>query len=176
VTILKEQRLVNAALDSYRSRLNAIPDDEFDLTPPMGGWSYAEVYSHIMQATMGASMMLERCTHGTAKPDSDKGLNFWGLYTMLTSKFPPVKTQTPDGVAGKMPAKKISKEEARNLIVKCHKRMDEMAILINNTPSKRRSRHPRLGMLNSTQWLKFIRVHLQHHLMQLDRIEKNLSK
>jgi uncharacterized linocin/CFP29 family protein len=27
-------------------------------------------------------------------------------------------------------------------------------------------------MLNAQQWFKFIRIHLQHHIKQLDRIKK----
>lgn len=31
-------------------------------------------------------------------------------------------------------------------------------------------------MLNAPQWFKFIRVHLQHHLKQLERIKNNFAK
>lgn len=171
MSILKEHKAIEAVLDNYRTQLDSIPDDLFDVTPPKGGWSYAEVYSHIMQATMAASIALERCTHGTAKPVKG-GLNFWGFYVMLTNRFPPLKLKVPKSVEAKMPTTKISKEEAKNWIVKCRKRMDDMATLINTTPTLRRSQHPRLGTLNAAQWLKFIRVHLQHHIKQLERIKK----
>ena len=69
-----------------------------------------------------------------------------------------------------MPITKISKEEAKNWIIKVRKRLDDMAALIEITPSDRRSKHPRLGTLTATQWLKFIRIHLQHHINQLGRI------
>jgi len=175
VSITKEHQRINAILDSYRSWLDTIPDGQFDETPPAGGWSYAEVYSHIMQATMAASIALERCTHGTNKPVKGK-LNFWGVYVLLTGKFPPLKLKVPKSVEAKMPTTKISKEEAKNWIVKCRKRMDEMAALIQTTPSDRRSKHPRLGTLTSVQWLKFIRIHLQHHVKQLGRISREFGR
>jgi len=175
VNISKEHHRINAILDNYRAQVDTIPDDEFDVTPAKGGWSYAEVYSHIMQATMAASIALERCTHTTSKPSPKNGLNFLGRYVMLTGLFPPVKTTAPKSVEGRMTATKISKEEAKNLIVKCRKRMDDMAALIADTPSIRRMQHPRLGTLNAVQWLKFIRIHLQHHLKQLKRIDKNFA-
>jgi hypothetical protein len=174
VSIIKEQKIISAVLDDYRKQLDAIPDELFDTTPPGGGWSYAEVYSHIMQASMASTIAMERCTHGTAKP-TNKKMNIWGWFVMLSGKFPPIKSKVPSKVEAKMPALKVSKEEARNLIIKCRKRFDEMVILINTTPSVRRSKHPRLGMLNANQWFKFIRIHLQHHLKQLDRIEKQLK-
>jgi hypothetical protein len=49
-----QHKEIEAALDAYRSRLDIIPDNLFDVTPPGGGWSYAEVYSHILQATLGS--------------------------------------------------------------------------------------------------------------------------
>jgi hypothetical protein len=173
MNIPKELKAINTALDDYRSWLDAIPDEQFAITPPKGGWSCAEVYSHIMQSTIGASIMLERCTHSTTKPVKG-GLNFWGRYVLFTGLFPPVKTKMTDAMAAKMAPKKIEKEEARNLIIKCRRRLEDMAALINTNPSTRRSQHPRMGTLNSWQWFKFIRIHLQHHLKQLQRIKNQL--
>ena len=174
MSITKEHRRINAVLDNYRAQLDTISEAQFTETPPSGGWSYAEVYSHIMQATMAASIALERCTHGTAKPVTGK-LNIWGVYVMLTGKFPPMKTKVPRSVEAKMPTLKISEEEARNWIIKCHKRLDEMAKLMQSAPTQRRAKHPRLGTLNAEQWFKFIRIHLQHHIQQLGRIRKELT-
>ena len=173
MSLAKEYKLVNAALDNYRAQLDTIPDDEFDVTPANGGWSYAEVYSHIMQATLLSFIAIDRCTIGN-KPTKD-GLNFWGRYVMLLQRFPPVKVKVPEKASSKMPVTKISKEEAKNLIVKCRKRVEDAFPTIHNVPLKNRSKHPRLGMLNAAQWLKFIRIHLQHHLKQLKRIDKNFS-
>jgi len=173
VNITKELKAIQTALDDYRSQLDVIPDERFDITPPKGGWSYAEVYSHIMQATIGSSILLERCTHQTSKPVKG-GINWWGRYVLLTGLFPPIKTKMPDDVAARLAPKKIDKEEAKNLIVKCRRRMDDMAALISDNPSTRRGKHPRLGMLTANQWFKFIRIHLQHHLKQLERITKQL--
>ena len=173
MNIQKQLHIITGVFDEYRRQLDTIPDDEFDVTPPQGGWSCAEVYSHIMQATIMSSMALERCMHASSKPDNKK-MNFWGWYVMLANRFPPVKTRVPKSVESKMPITKISKEEAKNLIIKCRKRMDEMATFIKDGQSVRRTQHPRLGMLTALQWFKFTRIHLQHHLKQLARINQNL--
>ena len=175
MSILKERKNINAILDNYRNHLDTIPDELFDATPPAGGWSYAEVYSHIMQSTLASTIAMERCTHGTAKP-TNKKLNFWGWFVMLAGRFPPVKLKVPPKVEAKLPTLKISKEEARNFIIKCRKRMDEMIPLTDTEVAIRRVKHPRLGMLSAAQWYKFIRIHLAHHLKQLDRIKKRFRK
>ena len=175
MSITKEHKRLNSIFDNYRAQIDSIPDDQFDQTPPHGGWSYAEVYSHIMQATMASTIALERCTHQSDKPNTGKE-NLMGKLVLLFAKFPPLKIKQPKSVAERMPALKISKEEARNFIIKCRKRLDEMCDLLKSTPSVRRSQHPRLGMLTAPQWFKFIRIHLQHHLKQLDRISANFAK
>jgi hypothetical protein len=175
VSIIKEKKNIEAVLDTYRSKLDSIPDNVFDAAPPGGGWSYAEVYSHIMQATLMSHIALDRCTSGTSKPTKD-GLTFLGRLVFFMGRFPPVKIKVPQSVDAKMPAQKISKEEAKNLIIKCRKRLEEAASLIASSLPKNRSKHPRMGMLNAGEWLKFIRIHLQHHVKQLNRIEKKFQQ
>lgn len=171
--VTKERLAIEDALDKYRAQLDLISDEQFTETPPGGGWSYAEVYSHILQATLGSTIALERCTHDNCKPTSKK-LNVLGNMVMLLGRFP-VKVKVPPKTDDKMPALKISKEEAKNLLVKCRKRIEVTSPLIEDSLPGSRHKHPRLGMLNAKQWFKFIRIHLVHHLKQLNRIEKKMN-
>lgn len=173
MSIAKDRQAIETALDSYRKWLDVIPDEQFTLTPADGGWSYAEVYSHILQATLGSSIALERCTHGNCEP-SKKGPTWAGRLLLMLGVFPPVKSRVPDEVTAKMTPVKISKEDAKNMIIKCRKRVETTTPLIADSLAVNRYRHPRLGMLNARQWFRFIRIHLQHHLKQLGRVEKKL--
>ncbi len=170
----KERKAIDAALDKYRAQLDTIPDELFTETPPGGGWSYAEVYSHILQATLGSSINLERCTHGNCEPTS-KGPTLLGRLVLFTGRFPPVRVKMPAAIAAKMVISKITKEDARNLLIKCRKRIDDTSGIIKNAPQNARNKHARLGMLNAEQWFKFIRIHAQHHLKQLARIRKKFQ-
>jgi len=174
MNIAKQRKSIDEALDTYRAQLDVIPDDEFTETPPGGGWSYAEVYSHILQATLGSSIAMERCCHNNGEPTSKK-LTFLGRFMMFTGSFPPVRVKVPAAVAAKMPVNKISKEDAKNLLIKCRARLDTVTPLIKDSSDSARYKHPRLGMLNAGQWLKFIKIHLQHHLKQLERVEKKFK-
>lgn len=170
-----EYSAIELALDTYRHLLDIIPDDLFDVTPPNGGWSYTEVYSHIMQATLGSTIAAERCTQSNCKPTT-KGANWLGKAVLFFGIFPPVSIKEPKVISEKMKAVKITKEEARNLIIKCRKRIDTIASLMQNPENNGRVAHPRLGMLNAKQWFKFIGIHLRHHLKQLKRIDKMLGR
>ncbi|OOQ58560.1 DinB family protein [Mucilaginibacter pedocola] len=174
MNIAKERRAIESALDEYRRQLDGFTEDAFATTPPIGGWSYSEVYDHILKSSLGSSIALERCTHNNCPP-TKKGMNFWGYYMMLTGNVPPFKTNVPEAVAAKVAPKKIEIEEAKNLIIKVRKRIESTAQLVASASPRARWEHPRLGMLNASQWFKFIRVHLQHHLEQLDRIRKSFG-
>jgi hypothetical protein len=174
MNIAKERKAINAALDNYRAQLDTIPDELFTETPPGGGWSYAEVYSHILQATLGSSINLERCTHGNCASTS-KGPTFLGKLVLFVGRFPPVKVKVPEAIAAKIPAEKINKEDAKNLLIKCRKRIDDTTPLIKKSSPDSRNKHARLGMLNAEQWYKFIRIHAEHHLKQLARIKKKFE-
>jgi hypothetical protein len=171
MNILQQRQNIDAALDNYRNQLDTIPDDFFDVTPPSGGWSFAEVYSHILQATIGSTIAAERCANGTCEP-TKKGLTLVGRFALLFGYMPRVKT-TEEGT--KIPIKKLTKEEARNLLVKCRSRIDTITPRINGAPPHSRFKHSRFGMMNAGQWFRFILVHLNHHLKQLKRVKKEFA-
>ena len=162
------------ALDDYRAQLDLIPDEQWDVTPPGGGWSFAEVYSHILQATLGSSIAAEKCSQSSCKPTNKKP-TWFGRILLLIGKFPPVKVKVPPTAPDRLAVNKIIKEDARNLLIKCRKRIDTIAPLVYKAPKNCRVDHPRLGMRNARQWVKFIRIHLTHHLKQLTRIENKFS-
>ena len=169
-----QRKEIEEVLDTYRNRLDTIPDELFTATPPGGGWSYAEVYSHIMQASLGSTIALEKCTLSSCKPTS-KGRTLIGMLVLTFGRFPPFGVKVPDAISDKVAVNKISKEEAKNLLIKCRKRIATVAPLIYDSSKHRRYIHPRMGMLNARQWFKFILIHSKHHLKQLDRIEKKFQ-
>lgn len=172
--IAKEYRAIDAALDNYRNQLDTIPDNLFDVTPPGGGWSFAEVYSHILQATIGSAIAAERCANGTCEP-TKKGLTVLGRLVLFFGSLPPIKVKVPAAEAARMKVTKLTKEEARNLLIKCRSRIDIITPRINNAPPQSRFKHSRFGMMNAGQWYKFILIHLTHHIAQLERIKNKFG-
>ncbi|MCC8425251.1 DinB family protein [Mucilaginibacter sp. UR6-11] len=165
------RRAIDAALDNYRNQLDTIPDELFEATPPNGGWSFAEVYSHILQATIGSTIAAERCANGTCEP-TKKGLTLVGRFALLFGYMPKVKS-TEEGA--QIPVKKLTKEEARNLLIKCRNRVDVITPKVYNAKQFSRFKHSRFGLLNAQQWFRFILVHLNHHLKQIERIKNKFS-
>jgi hypothetical protein len=153
----------------YTLRLEKISPANFQLIPPIGGWSYSEVYQHIFDASILSLIPMEECIHGNAvkKPTvfAVKLILFFGM-------FPPAKRfKVPARLA--LRVKKIDHEEARMWISKFRLQLDADYPLISSANPHLRTLHPRLGYLNASEWLRVIEIHLKHHLKQLKRIEKS---
>lgn len=171
--IANERSAIDQTLDIYRDLLDTVTDEQFAETPKGGGWSMAEVYSHILQATLAASIAAERCINGTCDT-TRKGLSLIGRFVLFFRRFPG-RVKTPKAEASRMTVTKISKEDARNLIMKCRGRIDVVAPRIAEETGIHKIKHSRMGMLNGKQWFKFALIHLQHHLKQIDRIKNKFQ-
>jgi hypothetical protein len=159
------------SLEKYREFLEGMDDEEFQRSPAEGVWSYSEVYSHIISADTGCIIAIERCMY---EDKSSTGPMKWlARLILFTGVFPPWKLKAPEKVAAMV--KKINLEEARNGIIKLRERLPEAEELVRKSAPHRKVRHPRLGLLNAKQWLRFIEVHTLHHLKQLERIKRMLE-
>lgn len=171
MSIASDKKAIETALAEYRRRLDVIPDSQFNATPPGGGWSYGEVYSHLLQSNLGSLIAIERCANGTGKLDN-KRLGLLAQAVFLFGRFP-IKLKAPEKIAALV--NNIGKEEARNLLVKLKAKIEQMVPVINKASSFSKIKHPRFGLLNAKQWLRFIDIHTRHHLRQLNRIEKKFK-
>nr|WP_262918332.1 DinB family protein [Mucilaginibacter straminoryzae] len=160
------------AFEAYRNRLDEIPDEEFEKAPAPGVWSAAEVYSHLLDATLRTFMGIDQCCMKTVEHTTVKE-NWKGKLMMWLGTLSFMRINAPPEVAARV--KKITKEEARNKLVKIRRRIEELATRLQSAPEDYRIKHPIMGMLSGKQWFKFCRMHAEHHLKQLDRISKALA-
>jgi len=153
---------------AYRDKLTEIPDYEFQKTPYVGGWSYSEVYSHIWDASLLSLRAMEDIWKGKGvlKPTA-----FTVKVILFYGAFPPAKRyKVPKRLESRV--KVISKQEAAAFITKFLEQLDKDIPGIYTSDAALKTPHPRLGYLNAKQWLRFIEIHLKHHLKQIKRIEK----
>ncbi len=172
MSIASQQRSLLHSVAEYEKLLPAISEEDFLRSPAGGVWSYSEVYSHIFQANLGSLTALEKCIIGTGV-ESHKSIRWLAWIILFFGRFPPGKLKAPERIAAV--AKKINKEEAANLIIKFKKRAAELYPQIKKASPVQKMQHPRLGLLNATQWFRFIEIHTLHHQKQLQRISKLLK-
>lgn len=172
MSIASDKKGLEESLAIYRKKLDEIPAEQFNQTPPGGGWSYGELYCHILQADLGSFVAIEKCINGSGEINNKRlSLRAWLIF--LTGRFPPVKIKAPKKIAAMVT--NMDKEEVRNNLIKVKKRIDQLVGAIGKSSSFIKIKHPRLGLLNARQWLRFINIHTRHHLKQLEWIEKKFG-
>jgi len=153
----------------YRRILSQIAAEQFSVSPPIGGWSYSEVYSHIFDLSILSLQAIDQCLTPQSRvaktPFITRSILFFG-------SFPPaMKFKVPKQLASRV--KKVDKQTALEMIQEFEDKLKLYANIIEKANPKMKSAHPRLGHLNAQQWIRFIEVHLNHHLKQLKRIERS---
>jgi hypothetical protein len=172
MSVTSNKKELEKTLRFYDEFLKTVSEEVFISTPPGGGWSYAKVYSHIINVNYISAIAAEKCLSKVAeiktrKPD-------WRVRLILfLGKFPPGKIKAPAVVEAAV--KRITKEEAANLLVKTHKKLDALQPQFKNFDSNFKVKHPRLGYLDAKHWLRFMVVHTKHHQNQIIRIERDLA-
>jgi len=155
--------------EAYRTRLSTIDDAQFQLTPSIGSWSYSEVYSHIFDSSILSVQAMENCLEGQGKKHSTA---FIVKVILFLGSLPPGrKYKVPKKLEARV--KKITKMEAEELIRRFIQQLEPDYKRMGKARSDIKVPHPRLGYLNARQWLRFIEIHLKHHLKQLKRIENS---
>ena len=173
MSVTSNKKELEKTLQFYEHFLKTVDEETFFSTPLSGGWSYAEVYSHILTVNYISIIAAEKCLNKVAeiktrKPD-------WRIRLILfLGKFPPGKIKAPAAVEESV--KKITKEEAANFLVKIYKKLDTLNPQYKNFDSIHKVKHPRLGYLDAKHWLRFMVVHTKHHQNQIIRIERELAR
>lgn len=169
MSTLSDRKKIDAMLDEYRTRLDLYTDERFAATPAEGVWSYAEVYSHILQATYQSLLAVERACGKNAQFHAS-GTPWYVRLILLLGVLPPGRYKAPEYL--NQTTVKMTREEARNMIIRIRKKLDALMPGVRGFDKAMRVKHPRLGMLHAGQWLRFTYIHLRHHIAQLDRISK----
>ncbi len=156
----------------YRAILDLLNPEQFTEQPPIGGWSYAEVYSHIFDSSLLSMMAIHNCIKG----QGTKGPTLFKVkLVLLWGKFPSgKKIKAPEKIESRV--KKISIEAANQLITDFEVMFEKQFNFIKTADPSVKVKHPVLNLLNAKQWVRFIEIHLKHHLKQLERIENSFKQ
>lgn len=166
------RRLLNA-ISLYERGLERYSEPLFRYTPAEGVWSLSEVYSHIMITGILGLASAEKCIRGEAH---DRPRSSWwpGKLLLFAGRFPPfVHFKVPKQLENTV--KKISPEEAAALIARVKSKAAYVSGHAGEASPAQKVKHPVLGYLNASEWIRFVQIHTEHHLKQLKRIEKMLA-
>ncbi|RZK21582.1 MAG: DinB family protein [Pedobacter sp.] len=172
MTPAKVKASIHKIVDAYKAKLSQYNEETFQVTPPIDGWSYSEVYSHIFDASLLSLIAMQNCINGKGE---DQPTHFMVKVILFLGAFPPAqKYKVPKRMVDRV--KKITKAEALDFILEFEQSLADIFPSISGADKKIKTKHPRLGYLNAKQWLRFIEIHLKHHLKQLIRIEDSFQR
>lgn len=168
----RQKQSILKVVSDYEALLLLVSEERFIQSPSAAAWSYAETYSHIFQSNMLSLRAMEKCIAGTAV-SSIKPTHWIAALILFFGRFPPVKIKAPAKIEAMV--QKINKAEALSMIDTFKAKLEELSLNIALSNPLQKAMHPRLGLLNAKQWLRFIEIHTLHHAQQLKRIEKMLN-
>lgn len=161
-------KVINKSIAVYEDLMNNVSEELFIRTPAEGVWSYAEVFTHIFSSTLGCIKAIEVCSVGKGQEDNTP-TPFKIRVVLFFKRFPPGKFKVPERLAKDV--LKINRTEATAMINNCKAQLEAAYPLIAQSSPTQKIKHPRLGLINASQWYSFIQIHLLHHQRQLDRIK-----
>lgn len=170
MTVEKIYQSIVKIAEAYRNKLEVFGNADFQTEPPIGGWSYSEVYSHIFDSSLLSLMALNNCIIGEGK---EKPTAFVVKAILFFGAFPPRKYKAPSKIAVRV--KKISIAAAKQFITDFELQLAQTYPKMLRANPKIKVKHPVIGYLNAKQWLRFIEIHLKHHYKQLKRIENSFK-
>ena len=164
-----DYKWIQNIIGQYQLKLQKIDDLKWHTMPPIQGWSYSEVYFHIFDASSLSLLQLIASAEGKGKV---KPTAFVAKLILFMGMLPPGKKfVAPKTLTERL--KKLSKEEISTMMDEFLVRLSLAFPQIRNADLSIKTPHPRMGYLNAEHWLRFIAIHLNHHLKQLNRIEKS---
>lgn len=170
----KHYKSLLKSVEVYENLLLKVSEEDFIKSPPGAAWSFSETFAHIFQSNLLSLMAADRCILSTGSQTfSTKRIHWIAWLILFFGRFPPIKIKAPANIRAMV--KKISKEDARNLIANFKIRFQEVSLKIDQADPHQKVKHPKLGLLNAAQWLRFIEVHTFHHTKQLKRIGRQLK-
>lgn len=169
MSVAHTHRSILDTVSAYEKLLGTLSEEAFVTTPSEGGWSYAEVYSHIFNSNMTCIQAIDKCIQGNAIESSD-GMSFPIKLVFFFGRFPPGKFKVPNRLKDQV--RKINKSEAHELIMRFKDELAQITPNIDSANPNQKLKHPRLGLLNAVKWYEFIDIHTKHHRKQLVRISK----
>lgn len=164
---------LSIAINYYLEKLSSISEEDFQKTPKLDEWSYSEVYQHLIAANGLTLTGLEKCINGTARLIENP--TDWRVRLILyLGQLPPGDLKVPAILESTI--KKIDKAEAEKGMKHLLELVDGIMPRIHLAPINHGLKHPRMGYLNAFQWIRFMQIHTNHHIKQLNRINKMLKK
>lgn len=160
---------IRETFDRLAEQVSAFRAEDFDQTPPRGGWSAGQCTEHIILATEGAPSLCRGTTEPSERPATLKVQSIRDLFLDFNQRF-----ESPDFIqprANTHDRVKMLKqiEETKAGMIAVAETTDLSAICKDFEV-------PGFGPFTRYEMLSFACIHTQRHIRQLNNIYKSLNE
>ena len=159
----------------FQEKVSSVSSKKLAVKPAENKWSVIQIYFHVVKTEMVTTLAIENSLKH--KDELQKS----GLEEFVNSKMlsiaikSPFKIKSPKIVAN--PPETYKRKELDNkwnsVREKLSKIIDEFPIELEN---KNTFKHPYTGYMNIFRTLKFLSIHIDNHLQQIERVLKTIEK
>ena len=169
-TVTRDLSRLQEGLAACRDRLTEGGDAAVArVAPDVSAWTVGEQLWHVLHATALGLAAVQRILD-EEEPDEGRPSLAWHTL-MLVGRIPRGKGQAPSVVQPPevVDRDKVARElaESASLLARIAGRVDELP------DAAGRVEHRAFGWLDAVQWLRFLAIHLEHHLRLVAAIEKS---
>ncbi len=156
-----EYRLIERFYEEAEAMLTWPDERLFGHAAGVSGWSAAQHLEHLARTNGRTFKGLRMLAEGKLPAEPGRP-NVWGLLLLTLGRLPRGRTQAP---AFARPPDDLSRAVLERSLARNREALAALRPYLGRLPGREaRLRHPRLGMLDARQWLRFVRIHATHHL------------
>jgi hypothetical protein len=132
----------------------------FGTVPSVSGWSPAQHLDHIWLAN-GRSLTAASLAAQGRRTTEGGTINDAGRQLLAAGTLPRGQMAAPESVT---PPHSIDRKHLKKTLARSRKALGKVDAVMDALPDATgRIEHPRLGALTPPQWLRFVRIHSDHH-------------
>lgn len=139
--------------------------------PSPGSWSAGQVYMHLISDTGYYIEQVKICL--SANDNATEEVSVFAKTIFTNNDFPDERIEGPSSNDG-IPQPN-SKEQLLTGLRHLKDEMSTLAIQIETSTYRGKTKHPGLGYFSAAEWLRFAVIHFRHHIRQQKRINNFLK-
>lgn len=161
ISVRDEYDRLHAFYDATAALLDRADDVLFAPDPSISDWSPAEHLYHVWLAN-GRSLKAAVLIAQNALPLQDADApNDAGRAVLAEERFERGRNEAPENVR---PPDAVTREDLEEALERSRAKLEALAPHLEALAGTTgRLEHPRLGPLNGPEWIRFVRVHSEHH-------------
>ena len=162
IDVHAEYDRLRAFYDETEALLDEPDDVLFAANEAVSDWSLAQHLYHIWLANGRSLKAAVLMPQGRLSLEGGGSPNATGRQVLTEERFVRGQAEAPDNVR---PPVSVTREELAETFRRSRAKLDELAPHLDALAGvTQRLEHPQLGLLDGPEWLRFVRVHSEHHL------------